>query len=193
MPDTYSVSTAPSGFTALVSPRIRSRLDPRLTPSSPRRLGCEFISWTDCQRTFGLEQDEVNQWIRHIEDDHLGRNYPSICLCWFCDDVEYRSEQSMDPRMNFETRMRHIADHILEGYHFENRRPDFHFLDHVYNMGSISPEAFALAKGQSEGPVAPAGVYPSGFRPAARQTRPEAVVYIANSSRRRQRDTRHPP
>ncbi|KAK2780221.1 hypothetical protein CKAH01_00165 [Colletotrichum kahawae] len=192
MPDSYSVSTAPSGFTALSS--MQQHLNRRTTTiSSPRRLGCEFISWTGCQRSFGLEQDEVGQWIRHVEDDHLGRNYPGRCICWFCDDVDYRAEQAPDPGMNFENRMRHIADHVLEGFHFDNRRPDFHFLDHVYRIGLISSEAFALAKGQSEGPAAPAGVYSSGFRPAARQTRPEAVVHMANSSRRRQRDTRRHP
>lgn len=190
MTDTYPVSTAPSGFTALST--LQSRLNTSYTSlSSPRRLGCEFKTWTGCQRSFVLEEDGMNQWIQHIEDDHLCHNYPSRCLCWFCDDVEFRSEQSIDPRMNFEARMHHIVDHVLEGYHFENRRPDFHFLDHVYSIGLISSEAFALAKGQSENVVAPAGMHPSGFRPAARQSRPEAVVYVSNSSRRRQRDTRH--
>ncbi|KAK1841020.1 hypothetical protein CCHR01_16364 [Colletotrichum chrysophilum] len=189
MPDSYSVSTAPSSFTALST--MQQQFNGQTTTiSSPRRLGCEFKAWTGCQRSFGLEEDEIGQWIRHVEDDHLGRNYPSRCICWFCDDVEFRTELPHDPGMNFEYRMKHIADHVLEGFHFDIRRPDFHFIDHVYSIGLISPEAFALAKGQSEGPAAPAGVHPSGFRPAARQSRPEAVVYVSNSSRRRQRDTR---
>ncbi|KAF3797426.1 hypothetical protein GCG54_00009399 [Colletotrichum gloeosporioides] len=185
-PDAQSVrsfSTAPSGLTALSS--VQAKLN-RVSPiSSPRKLGCEFNTWTNCQVSFDLE--EVDQWIRHAEDEHLRRKYPSTCICWFCDDFEFRAEQSLDAGMNFEHRMRHIADHILDGCHFENRRPDFHFLDHVYDMGLISSEAFALAKGQSEGAPAPAGVSSSGFRPTRRSSS-EPVVEVIETSRRRQRN-----
>ncbi|KAF0330473.1 hypothetical protein GQ607_002352 [Colletotrichum asianum] len=61
--------------------------------------------------------------------------------------------------MNFEYRMRHIADHVSGGFRFEDRGPDFHFLDHVYSKKLINPEAFALARSQSEGPRALPGIY----------------------------------
>ncbi|KAF9877795.1 hypothetical protein CkaCkLH20_04930 [Colletotrichum karsti] len=195
MPEEYSVSPPPSTHTALSSFTRELTLQPTGAQSQPRphMLRCEFLPWTGCEEAFHL--NEVDLWIRHIEDDHLQRNYPSLCICWYCDDFQYNTqEHHFGPGKNFEYRMQHIADHMLDGYRFERRRPDFHFLDHVYQLGLISTEAFQLATGSSEGPAAPAGLVLQ--RSASRVERPrrlEAVVEVAESSGRprRRQDRRH--
>ncbi|KAF4811878.1 hypothetical protein CGCSCA5_v009502 [Colletotrichum siamense] len=100
-PSVSTVETVEMAKTT-ATPNSHAEIDRAPTVSSPRSLGCEFKPWTGCQRSFGLEEDEVGQWIRHAEDDHLRGDYPSRCICWFCDDVEFRAEQSFDAGMNFE-------------------------------------------------------------------------------------------
>ncbi|GKT50013.1 uncharacterized protein ColSpa_10194 [Colletotrichum spaethianum] len=181
MPQAYSDTPPPSTHTAL-STFYQGILRQQTTPLPSRRmLHCEFQPWTGCQQQFRL--DEVDDWIRHTEDEHLQENFPAECICWFCDDFVFSVQQCPDAGLNFTNRMRHIADHILDGYHFEQRRPDFHYLDHVYQTGKISHQAFEQAAGTSEGPRHRGAFYPSGWRPARR----EAGVAVTEGSGRRQR------
>ncbi|WYZ37304.1 hypothetical protein EsH8_II_000810 [Colletotrichum jinshuiense] len=179
MPNAYSISPPPSTHTALSTfgQGIAQRQVP--APASTHMLSCEFRPWTGCQQEFRL--DEVDLWIRHAEDDHLQGVYPTMCICWYCGDFDFNTQRGTDAGMNFFQRMQHIAGHMLDGYRFEERRPDFHFLEHVYRAGMISYEAYQQAKGASEGPTAPTGVYPSGWRPV----RPEVVTEVAGPRRRR--------
>ncbi|TDZ31197.1 hypothetical protein C8035_v005214 [Colletotrichum spinosum] len=182
-----SESSPPSEYsTASDFAQIQARNPPPPITSS-RRLQCEFRDWINCQHTFGM--DEVDQWIQHTEDEHLRGRYPVVSLCWFC-EIEFNSQGYLDLGWNFDARMRHIAGHILEGDHFENRRPDFHVLNHVDSLRLISAEAFQREQGRSEGPPAPSGLYPPGWRPE-RHDRSRRIVEEARSSGRRHRNTRH--
>ncbi|KAF6816838.1 hypothetical protein CSOJ01_02769 [Colletotrichum sojae] len=181
MLDQISMSSAPSAYPA-PDPLAQSMIArPPNYPPSPRRLHCEFQAWTGCQEAFGL--DEVNLWIRHTEDDHLNRKYPAECLCWYCDDFKFKPQGVADPGLNFEQRMMHIAGHILDGDHFEQRRPDFHLLDHVYEIGLISPEAFQQAKGLGEGPPLSSDFHEPGWRPP--KPEPPVVEKARHGQRRR--------
>lgn len=121
-----------------------------------RLLRCEFQPWTGCQQEFQL--DEVSTWIKHAEIEHLQGNFPAHCICWFCDNFDYNTTKCPYAGLNFSRRMEHIAGHILDGYHFEQRRPDFHYLDHVYKIGKISPQAFEIAKGTQDPGFTPIGL-----------------------------------
>ncbi|OHW99899.1 hypothetical protein CSPAE12_01474 [Colletotrichum incanum] len=182
MPHAYSETPSPSMYTAL-STFNRGILQQQTTllPSRPM-LHCEFLPWTGCQQQF--QPDEVDAWIRHTEDEHLQGNFPAKCICWYCDDFVFSTQRCPDAGLNFTNRMRHIADHILEGDHFEQRRPDFHYLDHVYRTRKISRQAFERARGASEGPRPSETVYPAGWRPAGR----EARVVVTEGGRRRHRE-----
>ncbi|GKT57090.1 hypothetical protein ColTof4_11244 [Colletotrichum tofieldiae] len=182
MPQAYSETAPPSTYTAL-STFHRGILQQQTTPLPSRRmLHCEFLPWTGCQQQFQL--DEVDAWIRHTEDEHLQGNFPAKCICWYCDDFVFSTQRCLDAGLNFTNRMMHIAGHILEGDHFEQRRPDFHYLDHVYRIRKISRQAFERARGASEGPRPSGMVYPPGWRPARR----EAAVVVTEGGRRRHRE-----
>ncbi|KAL0940939.1 uncharacterized protein CTRU02_203702 [Colletotrichum truncatum] len=188
MPDEYSDTPAPSEYTTASSFTRAMIHSPTTVLPSRQMLHCEFQPWTGCQYRFQL--DEAELWIRHTEDDHLRRNYPALCICWYCDDFQYDTQQSLDAGYNFESRMKHIADHMLyDGCLFENRRPDFHFLDHVYRLQLISPKAYQQAKGLSEGPPPPTEVFPLGWRPES-SGRDAVVEVVDNSRRRRHRGSR---
>ncbi|OLN92090.1 hypothetical protein CCHL11_01560 [Colletotrichum chlorophyti] len=185
MPRIYSQSAAPSLQTA-VSGFGRGIVQQEFgIPPSRTMLECEFKHWTGCQHSFRL--DEVEPWIRHAENDHLRGRFPSMCVCWFCDDFYFSTQNCPDPGLNFTHRMQHIAGHMLDGYRFEQRRPDFHFLDHVYNLGEISFGTFQRATtGTSEGPSTP-NVYALGWRPAS----PEVPTQVEVAGRNRRRHNRH--
>ncbi|KAK1986647.1 hypothetical protein LZ30DRAFT_746271 [Colletotrichum cereale] len=182
MPRTYSETPAPSAYTELTT-FSRGILQQQATHIPNRRmLHCEFQPWTGCREQFQL--DEVDEWIRHTDYEHLQGNFPEKCICWFCDDFVFSTQHCPDARYNFTNRMRHIADHVLDGDHSERRRPDFHYLDHVYTTGKISRQTFEWAKDANEGPRPLGEVHPWGWRPARREA---AVVVTAGSERRHRR------
>ncbi|KAK2018820.1 hypothetical protein LZ32DRAFT_290713 [Colletotrichum eremochloae] len=179
MPRAYSETPSPSAHTALTA-FSRGILQQQATHIPSRRmLYCEFQPWTGCQEQFQL--DDVDAWIRHTDYEHLQDNFPAKCICWFCDDFVFSTKQCPDARYNFINRMKHIADHILDGDRFEQRRPDFHYLDHLYTTGKIPRQAFEWAKDANEGPRPLGEVHPWGWRPARREA---AIVVTAGRERR---------
>ncbi|CCF33340.1 hypothetical protein CH063_05552 [Colletotrichum higginsianum] len=184
MPQTYSDTPPPSTHTALSTFHRGVQQQQTAALPSRRMLHCEFQPWTGCQQQFRL--DDVGAWIRHAEDEHLQRMFPTECICWFCDDIVFSTQRCSDAGLNFTQRMEHIAGHIMDGDHFEHRRPDFHYLDHVYRVGKISRQAFELARGASEGPRTSGVLHPAGWRPASR----EAAIVVTGGGRRRPRERR---
>ncbi|EFQ30088.1 hypothetical protein CGRA01v4_01008 [Colletotrichum graminicola] len=181
MPRAYSETPSPSAYTALTT-FSRGILQQQAARIPNRQmLHCEFQPWTGCREQFQL--DEVDAWIRHTDYEHLQGNFPTKCICWFCDDFVFSTQHCTEARHNFTNRMKHIADHILDGDRFEQRRPDFHYLDHVYKTGKVSRQAFEWAKDANEGPRPLEGVHPYGWRPARR----EAAIVMTSGSERRQK------
>ncbi|KAK1596142.1 uncharacterized protein LY79DRAFT_679942 [Colletotrichum navitas] len=173
MPRAYSETPSPSVYTALTT-FSRGILQQTARIPNRRMLHCEFQPWTGCGEQFQL--DEVDAWIRHTDYEHLQGNFPTKCICWFCDDFVFSTQHCTDARYNFTNRMKHIADHILDGDRFEQRRPDFHYLDHVYKAGKVSRQAFEWAKDANEGP-----------RPLGVPARLEAAIVMTAGSERRQK------
>ncbi|OHE97637.1 hypothetical protein CORC01_07052 [Colletotrichum orchidophilum] len=180
MPSVYSETPAPSEYSALSTFQQGIMQLQHAPPPSRNMLYCEFQPWTGCQEQFRL--DDVDSWIRHTEDNHLRGEYPAKCVCWFCDDHVYNvGQRYADPGENFSQRMHHIAHHMLyDGYRFEQRRPDFSFVEHLHQTGKLTLQDFQQATSASEGPRVQ-GVYPSGWRPV----REEADVVVAGRGRRR--------
>ncbi|KAK1994008.1 hypothetical protein LX36DRAFT_225036 [Colletotrichum falcatum] len=182
MPRVYSETPPPSAYTALTT-FSRGILQQQATRIPSRHmLHCEFKPWTGCQEQFQL--DEVDAWIRHADHEHLRGNFPAKCICWFCDDFNFSTQGCPDARCNFTNRMEHIAGHILDGDRFEQRRPDFHYLDHVYTTGKISRQAFESAKDTNEGPRPFGEVHPWGWRPPRR----EPAICVTAGRKRRQNE-----
>ncbi|KAM0256503.1 hypothetical protein ACHAQJ_004914 [Trichoderma viride] len=146
------VLTAPSGET-----RRSSVFDPTGSSSSTSsvlplpRLPCEFDQYDDCEETFDL--NNVEDWVHHIDSVHLGGILPMNCICWFCDDGDFRAVNGTmhERQRNYTARMRHIADHYHQAT-TRDIRPDFDFLDHLHNNGLISEREFDIARNFHEAP-----------------------------------------
>ncbi|KAK1481380.1 hypothetical protein CCUS01_04493 [Colletotrichum cuscutae] len=186
MPQTYSDTPAPSQYSAMSTFHQGIVQQEIALPPSNNMLYCEFQPWTGCREQFRL--DDVDSWIRHTENIHLKGAYPAACVCWFCDDFDFKvGQRCPDPGENWSQRMRHIAHHMLhDAYRFEQRRPDFSLLVHLNRYNMIPPQSFQQAINASEGPRTQ-NVYPSGWRPP----REEAEVLIAGNGRRRRNQGRH--
>ena len=146
-PTVWSMSTAPS----LYGP-----------PPPLDRLVCEFVGYTRCSVSF--DPRDVEGWIEHNAKDHLGKKYPPYSICWFCDTVfPPESTSSGDRRRSYRDRMEHIAAHFVQGSTVGDMRPDFYFLDHIYQEGFIDHRTFEAAKAYHEAPQTD-DVYPAGWR-----------------------------
>ncbi|PFH59990.1 hypothetical protein XA68_11604 [Ophiocordyceps unilateralis] len=146
----YSVSTAPPRQGP--EPLHRQRAD--VPDFAPTWLPCEFRRLSRCNERFA--SDDVDTWIQHIVSEHLGGKLPAYCICWFCDQAEFRS--GADKADNYRRRMLHIASHFRdEGKTTGEVRWDFHFLDHLRHHGLVSDSVFHWATQQSELP-APKGM-----------------------------------
>ncbi|KXH41473.1 hypothetical protein CNYM01_04938 [Colletotrichum nymphaeae SA-01] len=187
MPQAYSDTPAPSQYSVMSAFHQGIMQQQIALPPSNNMLYCEFQPWTGCREQFRL--DDVDSWIRHTEDIHLKGAYPAACVCWFCDDFDFKvGQRCTDPGENWSQRMRHIAHHMLhDAYRFEQRRPDFSLLVHLNRYNMISPQSFQQAINASEGPRTQ-NVYPSGWRPP----REEAEVLVAaGNGRSRRNQGRH--
>ncbi|KAJ3568489.1 hypothetical protein NPX13_g6408 [Xylaria arbuscula] len=112
-------------------------------------LPCEFVGYGRCDVTFAL--DDVANWIEHIVSVHLRDKFPKKALCWFCDDIEFDYKSVGDRRINFEQRMWHIRDHIIEeGRRAHEIRPDYHLNKHLYENRLIGEEEYNLVRRYSE-------------------------------------------
>lgn len=138
--------------------------DPALLAS--HRMPCEFARYTGCAATFDAFT-QVESWILHELQDHLGWEPPPTCLCWFCDDYKFVTALTGhgDNKENFRSRMVHIADHFKEEGTVNTRgiRPDFFFLDYLWEKGMVSRDVFEREKGVHEA-VQVEGLRPRGYR-----------------------------
>ncbi|UNI16151.1 hypothetical protein JDV02_002617 [Purpureocillium takamizusanense] len=165
----YSMSTAPPRRGPVGQYQYQQRPDipvpayawpqswPELDAAAPEPGGdmilmglpCEFHNFSDCFIEYAF--DQVEQWIQHIADDHLGHRFPRESRCWFCDAkfvaaTNHRTEKSYV----FRERMLHIAEHLEKGVTAASIRPDFPLLDHLWEYRIIDRATFQWAKGQSE-------------------------------------------
>ncbi|RWA10937.1 hypothetical protein EKO27_g4167 [Xylaria grammica] len=159
-------------------------------PLSPgQTLPCEFVGLGLCDRVF--HPTDVDNWIEHIVVDHLDGKVPAKCVCWFCDDFDFDSDRCHDRMMNFESRMWHIRDHILEdGFTVHDIRPDYHLIDHANRNLLISELTYNSTQRYSE-IHRPGHVRPFDFTPPEDE-RPDGlsntiITYEATKERTRRR------
>ncbi|KAF2973378.1 hypothetical protein GQX73_g82 [Xylaria multiplex] len=161
-------------------------------PSGFIGLPCEFVGYSACNRVF--EITAVDDWIEHIVSQHFGGNLPTQCGCWFCDD--FILHDFHDLRLNFEHRMWHIRNHMLdEGCTIHDIRPDFYLLGHLNKHGLISTEMYNFVLRFSEIPM-PSHVRSFDFMSPEAERHSElsktVIVDQAKEDRRRQpRISRH--
>ena len=123
-------------------------------PGTYRVLPCEFVDYSGCEMTFDV--NDVSNWIEHIVSEHLNDKLPKKANCWFCDDIEFDSKRVGDRRLNFEQRMWHIRDHIIEEDRTTNSiRLDPYFYTHLFDNGLIGKDVYNLIHTYSEVPVPP--------------------------------------
>lgn len=161
--------------------------DPALLSS--HRMPCEFSRYTGCGATFDAFT-QVEAWIRHELEDHLGWEPPATCLCWFCDDYKFVTGRTShgDINENFRLRMMHIAGHFQEGtVDARGMRPDFFFLDHLRVKGSVSREVFEREKGTHEA-VQVEGLRPRGYKTRKMEREEERRVGFIVDMRREERE-----
>ncbi|POR35695.1 Uncharacterized protein TPAR_04107 [Tolypocladium paradoxum] len=142
----YSTSTAPPRRGHEPPHRQRAAV-----PDAPVTwLPCEFRRLSGCGANFAL--DDVEPWIEHMIAQHLERNFPEKCICWFCDHADFRAASGLqeDKEKAYRRRMHHIAEHFRNGKTALDIRWDFHFLDHVHNQHLIEEHVFQWATRQSE-------------------------------------------
>lgn len=154
------------------------------------RMPCEFARYTGCEATFDAFGG-VETWVSHELDVHLDWALPATCLCWFCDEFRFASEETHggDRRLNFHSRMMHIAGHYQEGTAGPRIRADFFFLDHIWQCRLVSEEVFEREKRVHE-EVQIEGLRPRGYvtaRMAREEERRESVVVGTGSEDRRRR------
>ncbi|PTB61813.1 hypothetical protein BBK36DRAFT_1190443 [Trichoderma citrinoviride] len=156
-------------------------------PGRQRRLPCEFYWYGDCEETFDLH--DIDGWVRHVADRHLDMMLPANCKCWFCDDWVFRAEPDtvQERQLCYTDRMHHIADHYRHGARTIDVRPDFDFLDHLWEHDLISRGDFQYIKDFHEAPQPRHGINPM---PAAPGSRSSAAVAVAVEVRPRHRGRR---
>ena len=118
-----------------------------------KQLWCEICALKNHTTTFAM--DNINQWIEH-HMIHLDFKPPSLSVCWFCDNVVFRSGDSNqnDPTRSFYDRMEHIWRHITEeNFGVSDMRPDFHMVKHLKEIGLISEDEFEKSSQYSELPM----------------------------------------
>ncbi|SPO01898.1 uncharacterized protein DNG_04571 [Cephalotrichum gorgonifer] len=159
------------------------------------RMPCEFARYTGCTATFDV-WTECESWIHHELEAHLGGEPPAACLCWFCDDFKFIADQTHggDVGENFHSRMIHIASHFQDGADARRIRPDFFFLDHLWDRGLISRDVFDREKGLHEA-IQVEGLRPRGYK-TERMVKEEerkgwAVADIRSEERHRRRVKDH--
>ncbi|SPO03418.1 uncharacterized protein DNG_06101 [Cephalotrichum gorgonifer] len=167
---------------------------PTTTTTTPTlrscRIPCEFARYTGCTETFDAST-ERQAWIRHELEEHMRGESPAACLCWFCDKIKFFADEKHGRSRfeNFHSRMEHIADHFGDGADARGMRPDFFFLDHLWNGGLISTAVFEREKALREG-VPVAGLRPSGYRTARMVRDEEMRSSVVVDTRREERERR---
>jgi hypothetical protein len=111
-------------------------------------LPCEFAI-LGCDLQFPPERFE--SWILHTLS-HFGVNVkpPPKAICTFCDDRDGVFENYIDPLANWRQRMLHIGAHYAGGMQYEQLRPDYFVIDHMWQNGLPSPRDYAQAMEYTE-------------------------------------------
>lgn len=154
-----------------------------------RLLPCEFSRYALCTEWFHAE--DTHTWVEHIITDHLRNNIPSKCCCWFCDDYKFDVAQTgVDQYTNFMWRMEHIREHLVgDGYTVGRSRPDYDFLDHLWNEKLISKATFDAARSWQDGPPPRVkGLYAYNFEPAESLRVREKSKWIPVDQKREDRE-----
>ncbi|KAI0107829.1 hypothetical protein GGR51DRAFT_559163 [Nemania sp. FL0031] len=142
-----------------------------------RGLPCEFVGYTNCDLVFPV--NDVEGWIEHIVSDHLHGRLPSICRCWYCDDIIFDSQRAGGPLINFQQRMWHIRSHILDGLTVHDIRPDYYLAEHLRHYRLIPEHVYHSVRRYTEVSL------PTGTGPL------DEVGYEYRSREEERRDRRH--
>jgi hypothetical protein len=145
----FSHGSTASSSTAMSTSTATGALNTDLHYPAPT-LPCEFVGYGYCDETFDL--DDVDSWINHIISQHLDNHLPKKAVCWFCDDYSFDfKDVNCNRRHNFDNRMYHIREHILEERRMDSKiRPDHHLNDHLRKYGLISDDAYIHARRYDE-------------------------------------------
>ena len=165
-------------------------------------IPCEFVGWHSCDVTFGL--DNIDAWCQHVAHDHLLGHIPKKLRCWYCDDVQFKSQSTNTAHLhrNLHDRFVHILDHIRyqhKGAH--DIRIDWDMLEHLRKHDIIDQDQYnqtynewrehvMYPDGRMAEPHQMADIRPSTYVPQsqlARQEREQQVPVVDN----RRRDERH--
>ncbi|KAJ8131083.1 hypothetical protein O1611_g2546 [Lasiodiplodia mahajangana] len=163
-----------------------------LVNSNPA-LPCEFAAFHGCGQSFELTA--VDNWIEHTISHHLKGCLPTRCVCWFCDEPVFDSENGSNRRINFERRMRHISHHILQDrYTIHDIRADYYMLDHLYEHDLVDTTVYNACREYAEIPK-PSEVHSFDFisPEAKRQDHLSKIIIIdqAKEDRIRQQPVAH--
>lgn len=151
---------------------------------------CEFFRLDGCRVRGSMHA--MDRLVDHTAL-HLRGNFPEHTACWFCDevfDVPHALAQSSfgsaeDNRVAcYRSRMVHIMEHFRdEGFTDGNVRPEFFFLNHVWDHGLISEAVYEEAKKQTE--LDPRKGFLKNLEPlsGAPQEKPEKVIESHRSRR----------
>ncbi|RYP58371.1 hypothetical protein DL769_008987 [Monosporascus sp. CRB-8-3] len=87
-------------------------------------LPCDFVGWSACDKTFDV--DDLHGWVGHVEQYHLGDNFPRKVMCWFCSKTFKvgKSASKDECRTNFWNRLQHIQNHIKGGRSMTERKKE---------------------------------------------------------------------
>lgn len=108
-----------------------------------RYLPCEFIGWSGCNVRF--PPNTPQRCIDHSKD-HLQNKFPSVALCWFCDQLFDLTGPSDDCGLGYEARMLHIRGYIIyENLNEDYIRPDYSFASHLHMHHLITDEVYNAA------------------------------------------------
>ncbi|KAH0495483.1 hypothetical protein TgHK011_009032 [Trichoderma gracile] len=160
-------------------------------PPGPQRwLPCEFFWYGDCEEIFDLH--DIDGWIYHVAVHHLNMVLPAKCKCWFCDDWVFLAETDtfQQRELCYIDRMHHIADHYRRGATTIDVRPDFDFLDHLWEHDLISRRDFQYMKDYHEAPQPKNGINPIPTAPSARSPAEVAVAVEVRPRPRGRRESR---
>lgn len=185
------VSPPESVITVTSAPPPFGEMIARSIPTLRKVLPCEFVGWAACNVSFELK--EFQKWVDHIVEEHLHLKYPKRCICWFCDDVEFITNESTGTescQRNFRDRMLHIHGHFTKNdVSLWDIRPDFFFMDHLYNNHLIGKEVYEVGRNFSEGPRVK-GIHPPHFVPLEILRKQEKISGIIVDTGREDRNRR---
>ncbi|KAL6860964.1 hypothetical protein J3F83DRAFT_310134 [Trichoderma novae-zelandiae] len=153
-------------------------------PGRRRPLPCEYYWYGYCEETFDLH--DIDGWVHHVATRHLDMILPTKCKCWFCDDLVFLAEPDTihQRHLCYTARMHHIADHYRHGARTIDVRPDFDFLDHLWENDLISRRDFSYMKGFHEAPQPKGGI---NCTPTAQSARTSVAVAVEVRPRHRGR------